>query len=105
MVFDGTPKTLAGKPDLTELLCPVYAPLPRISIDYALMEKAGNVAIARAGFEKIDVIGESDFPLDCMTNDPTGQAILISLRGSPEEIKKVEGSISSLKVSARKPGP
>jgi len=62
-------------------------------------------AIARAGFEKIDVIGESDFPLDCMTNDPTGQAILISLRGSPEEIKKVEGSISSLKVSARKPGP
>lgn len=62
-------------------------------------------AIARAGFEEIDVIGESDFPLDCMSNDPTGQAILISLRGSPEEIKKVEGSISSLKVSARKPGP
>ncbi len=62
-------------------------------------------AIARAGFEEIDVIGESDFPLDCMSNDPTGQAILISLRGSPEEIKKVEGSISSLKVSAGKPGP
>jgi hypothetical protein len=39
-----------------------------------------------------------------MTNDPTGQAILIALEGSPEEIKKVEGSISSLKVSARKPG-
>ena len=61
--------------------------------------------IARAGFEEIDVIGESDFPLYCMSNDPTGQAILISLRGSPEEIKKVEGSIFSLKVSARKPGP
>lgn len=62
-------------------------------------------AIARAGFEEIDVIGESDFPLDCMSNDPTGQAILISLRGLPEEIKRVEGSISSLKVSGRKPGP
>ena len=61
-------------------------------------------AIAKAGFVEIDVIGESDFPLDCMTNDPTGQAILMSLEGSPEEIKKVEGSISSLKVSARKPG-
>jgi SAM-dependent methyltransferase len=61
-------------------------------------------AIARAGFEEIDVIGESDFPLDCMVNDPTGQAILMSLEGSPEEIKKVEGSISSLKVSARKLG-
>lgn len=62
-------------------------------------------AIARAGFKEIDVIGESDFPLDCMTNDPTGQAILMSLEGSPEEIKKVEGAVSSLKVSGRKPGP
>jgi len=62
-------------------------------------------AIDWAGFEEIDVIEESDFPLDCMTNDPTGQAILRSLEGSDEEIRKVEGSISSLKVSGRKPGP
>jgi hypothetical protein len=40
-----------------------------------------------------------------MTNDPTGQAILRSLEGLDEEIRKVEGSISSLKVSGRKPGP
>ena len=59
-------------------------------------------AIASAGFEDIRAIEESDFPLDCMTNDPTGQAILKSLAGE-EEIKKVEGSISSLKVGARKP--
>lgn len=62
-------------------------------------------AIASAGFEEIVVVEESDFPLDCMTNDPTGQAILRSLEGSPEEIKKVEGSIASLRVSGRKPGP
>jgi arsenite methyltransferase len=62
-------------------------------------------AIDWAGFEEIDVIEESDFPLDCMTNDPTGQAILRSLEGLDEEIRKVEGSISSLKVSGRKPGP
>lgn len=61
-------------------------------------------AISRAGFEEIDVIEESDFPLDCMTNDPTGQAILKSLEGAEEEIRKVEGSISSLKVSGRKLG-
>lgn len=60
-------------------------------------------AIAAAGFEEVRAIEESDFPLDCMTNDPTGQAILKSLAGEEEEIKKVEGSISSLKVSARKP--
>ena len=59
--------------------------------------------IKSAGFENVTVIEESDFPLDCMTNDPTGQAILKSLKGSEEEIKKVEGAISSIKVSAIKP--
>ncbi|MBN1234828.1 MAG: arsenite methyltransferase [Methanotrichaceae archaeon] len=60
--------------------------------------------IKSAGFEDVCLIDESDFPLDCMTNDPTGQAILKSLQGSAEEIKKVEGSISSIKVSGFKPG-
>jgi hypothetical protein len=46
---------------------------------------------------------EAIFPLDCMTNDPTGQAILKSLEGSKEDIKKVEGCISSIKVSSIKP--
>ena len=60
-------------------------------------------AIKSAGFEDVVVMDESDFPLDCMSNDPTGQAILKSLEGSAEEIKKVEGSISSIKVSGIKP--
>jgi hypothetical protein len=38
-----------------------------------------------------------------MTNDPTGQAILLSLKGSAEEIKKLEGTISSIKVRGIKP--
>jgi len=54
--------------------------------------------IKSAGFEDVQVIEESDFPLDCMTNDPTGQAILKSLEGPAEDIKKVEGCISSVKV-------
>ena len=59
--------------------------------------------IKSAGFENVAVNEESDFPLDCMTNDPTGQAILKSLKGSEEEIRKVEGAISSIKVGAIKP--
>jgi ubiquinone/menaquinone biosynthesis C-methylase UbiE len=55
-------------------------------------------AIKSAGFEDVAVIEESIFPLDCMTNDPTGQAILKSLKGSAEDIKKVEASIASIKV-------
>ena len=60
-------------------------------------------AIKSAGFKEVCVMQESIFPLDCMTNDPTGQAILKSLEGSAEEIKKVEGCISSVKVSGFKP--
>jgi arsenite methyltransferase len=59
--------------------------------------------IKTAGFESIAVNEESVFPLDCMTNDPTGQAILKSLGGSEKEIRKVEGAISSIKVSGTKP--
>ncbi|MDD1761570.1 MAG: arsenite methyltransferase [Methanothrix sp.] len=60
-------------------------------------------AISLAGFEDVQVIEDVDFPLDCMVADPHGQAILKSLQGSVEEIKKVEGFISSIKVSGRKP--
>jgi len=62
-------------------------------------------AIRSAGFEDVTVMDESVFPLDCMTNDPTGQAILLSLKGSAEEIKKLEAAISSIKVRGIKPGP
>ncbi len=60
-------------------------------------------AIKSAGFKDVCVMQESVFPLDCMTNDPTGQAILKSLDGSVEDIKCVEDCISSVKVSGFKP--
>jgi len=60
-------------------------------------------AIKSAGFNDVCIMQESIFPLDCMTNDPTGQAILKSLEGSAEEIKNIEGCISSVKVSGLKP--
>ena len=60
-------------------------------------------AIKSAGFGDVTVIDETVFPLDCMTNDPTGQAILKSLKGTPEQLKEVQNSISSIKVGAFKP--
>jgi hypothetical protein len=38
-----------------------------------------------------------------MITDPTGQAILKSMEGAPEQLREVESSISSIKVSAKKP--
>ena len=60
-------------------------------------------SIKSAGFEDVIVLDESVFTLDCMTNDPTGQAILKSLGESSEQLKEVEDSISSIKVSGIKP--
>jgi arsenite methyltransferase len=60
-------------------------------------------AIKAAGFEDVTVIEESVFPLDCMASDPAGQAILKSLDGTSDQLKEVEESIASVKVSAIKP--
>lgn len=60
-------------------------------------------AIKSGGFSEVTVVDETAFPLDCITNDPTGQAILQSIKGSADEIKKVEDSISSIKVIGIKP--
>lgn len=58
--------------------------------------------IRSAGFKNVCVMQESIFPLDCMTNDPTGQAILKSLEGSVEDRKKVEDCIASVKICGHK---
>jgi hypothetical protein len=38
-----------------------------------------------------------------MANDPTGQVILDGLKVSEKQLKEVEGSIASIKVSGIKP--
>ncbi len=60
-------------------------------------------AIRSAGFQDINVVDESVFPLDCMINDPSGQAILESLNVSAEQLKGIEASIASIKVGGIKP--
>jgi arsenite methyltransferase len=69
----------------------------------AAMKEAYLNAMRSAGFKDVTVVEESVFPLDCVTNDPAGKAILQSMNGSAEEIKKVEGSIASIKVRGLKP--
>ena len=90
---------LKGLPDFVKQSIKAYVGC----IAGALQKDKYLDAIRSAGFKDVSVMQESIFPLDCMTNDPTGQAILKSLDGSAEEIKKIEGSISSVKVSGFKP--
>jgi arsenite methyltransferase len=60
-------------------------------------------AIARAGFENVEVASEEQFPVDLMQNDPTAQAVVKDLNIPREEIARIAGTVVSVKVSARKP--
>jgi len=61
-------------------------------------------AIWSAGFMDVRVIDESAFSLDCVTSDPTGRALLGSLKAEGEGMGEVERAIVSIKVIASKPG-
>jgi len=60
-------------------------------------------AIRGAGFQKVSIIDETSFPIECMANDPTARAIIKNLEIPPEEIKEVAGSVTSIKVCGVKP--
>ena len=59
-------------------------------------------AIWSAGFMDVRVIDESAFSLDCVTSDPTGRALLDSLKAEGEGLREVERAIVSIKVIASK---
>lgn len=60
-------------------------------------------AIQAAGFQEVRVVDETSFPLDCLENDPTAQAIVKGLNLSFEELKGFASSVRSVKVTGIKP--
>ena len=60
-------------------------------------------AIKAAGFEKVKVIDESIFPLDCFVDDPAAKVIMTELKITPEQVKDISASIASVKVQGLKP--
>lgn len=59
-------------------------------------------AIKAAGFQEVSISDETSFPIGCIANDPTANAIIKDLKIPPEEVKAVVGSVVSIKVSAVK---
>jgi hypothetical protein len=51
----------------------------------------------------VRVIEEFSFPLDCMANDPTAQAIGSSLDLTPDELHDLANAAVSIKVAGAKP--
>jgi hypothetical protein len=60
-------------------------------------------AIQAAGFEETEVLGETTFPTEFLTNDPTAREVARKLKLSREKAKELESSVVSIKVSAIKP--
>lgn len=69
----------------------------------AVMKEAYLDAIRSVGFQDVSVVNQSSFPIKCLVSDSSGPGIIEMPRISPEQMKQVSDSISSLKVSAVKP--
>ncbi len=72
-------------------------------ISGAMMRDEYIEAIREAGFQEVRVIDETTFPIECMANDPTAQAIINELNITTEDIKDIENSVVSIKVQGIKP--
>jgi SAM-dependent methyltransferase len=72
-------------------------------ISGAILKKDYISAVEGRGFRDVKVIDETPFPIDCMKNDPTAQAIIKEKKITAAEIRDIENSVVSVKVSAVKP--
>jgi SAM-dependent methyltransferase len=60
-------------------------------------------AIKDAGFEGVDIVGETTFPTELMANDPTVAAIIEESNLPADELAQIGKSVLSIKVLAKKP--
>ena len=72
-------------------------------ISGAMMKDEYLKTIQEAGFENISIVDESDFPVECMVNDPTVRAMLNNVRLPQEQLNEIETIVLSIKVMGRKP--
>jgi hypothetical protein len=67
------------------------------------MKDAYLETIRAAGFENVRIVEEFSFPLDCMANDPTTQAIGNTINVTRDELGDLADSVLSIKVAGKKP--
>ncbi len=72
-------------------------------ISGALLKEDYLNAIRSAGFQEVDVIGESIFPLEVSLDGQNCQANFGDVKVSNEELEKVKATVISIKVAAIKP--
>lgn len=73
-------------------------------ISGAIMKDEYIELIRAAGFQEVEVLDETQFPLAWMANDLTVQTLIHRLRIPADMLTEITPSVLSLKVSAKKPG-
>jgi SAM-dependent methyltransferase len=68
----------------------------------AMLRDAYLGAIRDAGFGEVEVVGESNFPLEAMTNDPTVGALVEQSNLPMDELLDIARSVVSVKVLGKK---
>ena len=72
-------------------------------ISGAMMKDDYIEAVEKAGFREVRIVDETFFPIDCIANDPTAEAIINKINIPSEEIKSLANSVLSIKVQGIKP--
>jgi SAM-dependent methyltransferase len=71
-------------------------------ISGAMLKDEYLATIKSAGFNDVKILEENVFPIDCMANDPTAQAIIKELKMPEDKIMDFANSVLSVRVQAKK---
>jgi SAM-dependent methyltransferase len=69
----------------------------------ALLKEDYIAVIRNAGFQEVEIIEETSFPVDFLNIDPIIESIKKNFSVSPDKIKEVASSVVSVKISGKKP--
>lgn len=69
----------------------------------AIMKDEYLGIIKDTGFQKVKILDETSFPIECIVNDPTAKAIIENFNMPSDMITDVSDSIRSIKVYGIKP--
>ena len=68
----------------------------------AIMKDEYTELIRGAGFDEVQIIDETTFPVEGMVNDPTAQRVMNALNITVEKVKEIASTVVSIKVQGRK---
>ena len=60
--------------------------------------------IREAGFQDVRILDETQFPIECMANDPTAKVIIAKMNLPQDTLNEIGTSVLSIKVTAKKLG-